>query len=514
MPDQLDDQLVPAGFTECAGEDDKSLATRIPEQLFASLQNMVIGAPGRLTGRKGLDDQGSFAETTPVRALGRLQLANGTRRIMAVCGQSAYSWDGSTKTSLYSSLTGDLQTVIFNVGGALNTLMILNGTDTPKDWDGTTFTSHGSASTDPPNGHCGIFTSNGRILIAKGNKYYWSSTNPSAIAGAFDTANSRALPVEKIMGMVEWTEGEVLMFGPRSIFIVNITDTTPTNWTQKKVDSSVGCIAYRSPIIYAGAVWFYAQDGLRVISQGDTNSKRADLLPLSDPIKTDYIDLLTGSMLDRIWTYSYDGVLYVGVPYNSNSYLTRLLTYDHRVKDKDGQGRGGWSPWTVAAECAIDIDFNGQPALYFGASSNAPKLNKYTGTSDNGVAIEFSATTKRFDFGALNSKKVGDFVEVEALAGGTGILYLEAAINGGGFSFLETTDGDAGIDLSDGAIYLPATLPLRLAGGATAKGKFSLTGLGEFDDIQFRLTMSDLDQPATITRLTAWAFINNLDFSS
>lgn len=509
MPDALDDNLTPAGFTVCAGEDDQALAVRIPEQLFATLRNMDLAAPGRLTGRSGLTSQGDFSsEITPMRALGRLQLSNGTRRIMAVAGQSAYSWDGSTKTTLYSALTSDLQTVIFPIAGALNTLMLLNGTDTPKDWDGTTFTSHVAGNTQPPAGHLGIFTSNGRIFIAKDNILYYSNTNPATIAGSFDQAtNQKKIPVSKIMGMLEWTEGEVVIWGPKSCYVMNITDATPSNWTLKLLDPSVGCIAYRSPILYSGAVWFMSTDGMRAISQGDTNAKRADLLPLSDPLKRDYFDLLTGALLDRIWTYTYNGVLMIGAPFNSNSYLTRILTYDSRLRQLDGAGRGGWSPWEIAAECAIDIDFAGTPALYYGSSSNSAKLNKYTGTSDNGTAITFQTTTKRFDFDAQNSDKTGDFVEIEALAGGTGFLTVEAAIDGGGFTVLGT------IDLSAGAIYLPQTLPFNLSGAAVARGKFSLTDLGRFRDIQFRLTMSTLDQTVTINRLTAWAFIENLEFS-
>lgn len=515
MPDLLEDELIKAEMQVCIGEDDKTHATRLSDVLAASLLDIDISAPGKVAIRDGQTLQGTQTGSLPIRGLiGMNHLTNG-KKLVEVTGQDIKVFTGSGSwTSVFSTLTSDQQAYMVNLLGATNKIVVLNGVDSPVEYDGSTATQLTNTNADPPKGDIGLFSSNGRFLVSSaasfvggGNIITYSTTNPTTLQGAFDrAANQIKVQVPKITGMIEWTQGEVLVFGQDAIYILDIHDATPSNWTLRALATDIGCIAPRSVVMYSGSVLFWSRDGVRSVSQGATNLKRTDELPLTDPLKTDYIELLQLTQTSRICAFPFNGRVLFSIPIGVNS-LNRILVFDRRVAPIDQAQRGGWTVWRIAAESFAAIDFSGSEALYMGASGLSSQVYKYSGTSDNGVAIEYQYTTKRYDYTVPGVDKTGNFLEVEVLAGGTGLLVIEVNLDNAGF----TTAGT--MLLTGAAPTLPQMLPFNLAGDSLLRQKFSMTHFGRFRDIQFRFTMGTLDQTMTMNRFTNWAFQENLELA-
>ena len=191
-----------------------------------------------------------------------------TSYLLAATATAIYYWTGSAWTALATGLTsGDWDYFNYQIG-ATDVVIMGNGADTMKKWDGTTFANLGG---NPPNMKSVTLHSEriwGTGVKATPNSVYYSDTIGDGHTGPenWTIAEDRA----GVVNVPTWDGGVTIgvsnIFSDLVIFKTNnifrIVGTYPSVYEVKQVYSSVGAIAEKTIVSGNDRAFFLSKDGL------------------------------------------------------------------------------------------------------------------------------------------------------------------------------------------------------------------------------------------------------------
>ena len=191
-----------------------------------------------------------------------------TSYLLAATATAIYYWTGSAWTALATGLTsGDWDYFNYQIG-ATDVVIMGNGSDVMKKWDGTTFANLGG---NPPNMKSVTLHSEriwGTGVKATPNSVYYSDTIGKGHTGPenWTIAEDRA----GVVNVPTWDGGVTIgvsnIFSDLVIFKTNnifrVVGTYPSVYEVKQVYSSVGAIAEKTIVSGNDRAFFLSKDGL------------------------------------------------------------------------------------------------------------------------------------------------------------------------------------------------------------------------------------------------------------
>lgn len=497
-------QLVQNTVRGYRGTDNRNHPTELQDGYAADLEDVDIQTMGKATSRPGYTLIANNDGTT-VRIVGLSDFnpEGGTQVLLRVKGQALQKWTGSGSWSTISSpFTSDL---INDIVVAKNIAYFLNGTDNVMSYDGTTVTDEGNnGTTNPPKSTHGEWMIN-RLFLAGNTSnpsivYFSDSLAPSTFNQATNRLSINVGDNYPIRGLKKFRQYSLLVFKTRGVFIVDVSNATPSNWTIDPLDTEFGCIAKRTIVQVGNDIWFLANDlHVRSILRSQLDKAMGASLPITYEVQA-WIDRITATSVTNACAAYFKNKYWLFVPMDGATHNSHAIVYDFIQK--------GWALYrnhNILSAGLSTIEGTNTLRLYGGESQNTALVYRmFDGTSDNGTAVAFLLETKREDFGTPHLDKAFQMVEIEAIAS-TGTITLESQIDGSGYSTVGT------MSLTSGALLLPFFLPAFLGGLTSVHKRFGLDGYGRGRNIQHRLSYSSTTDTVQLKRVSTFPFQEQIE---
>lgn len=287
------------------------------------------------------------------------------------------AYDGTpTATELLTGLTAGGNVFMDTL---LDTVMIVNGIDTPKKWDGVSATASDLGG-NPPRGEYIAVHKNRVFMLVKSR--LWIS----------DVLNNESWPVLNFIdispndgdrGTGLKTASDYLVITKRRSVHLLVGDSI-SNFAVRRLQSDVGCIAPRSLCMVNDLLSFIGNDGVYFCDF-------ATVTLASERIRGTWNGLNQRRLSQAASSY-HDHVLRIAVPNGSSTQNNFLIEYD--TIRQSWRTRNDWniSCWTTFTEA-------GKQVLLFGHSQKGQVLEAEKNFSNNGVGINFEWQSKHFHFG-------------------------------------------------------------------------------------------------------------------
>jgi hypothetical protein len=191
---------------------------------------------------------------------------------------------------------------------------------------------------------------------------------------------------QEITGMITF-KNQLYIFLRTSIYRIATTSTV-NEFTVQLVTNAIGCVSHRSICQVGEDVFFAADDG--VYSLGDVaNYTEVRTTNKSARVEQLFVAMTSankGKLVAKYHKFKYH--LFYTISGTSND---SCLVYDTRY--------GAWQDWRNMAgnSATLFTDSTNETDLYFGHPTNGKVYKMYVGTTDDGLAISSSWTSKSFD---------------------------------------------------------------------------------------------------------------------
>ena len=248
-----------------------------------------------------------------------------TSYLLAATATAIYYWTGSAWSALATGLTsGDWDYFNYQIG-ATDVVIMGNGADTMKKWDGTTFADLGG---NPPNMKSVTLHSEriwGTGVKATPNSVYYSDTIGKGHTGPenWTIEEDRA----GVVNVPTWDGGvcigisnifsDVVIFKTNNIF--RIVGTYPSVYEVKQVYSSVGAIAEKTIVSGNDRAFFLSKDGLYYYNG-------VSAYPLLGDMAKDVV--INPSYAKNAVSIIHKNVLYCAFPEGNSTANNAVLVYD------------------------------------------------------------------------------------------------------------------------------------------------------------------------------------------
>lgn len=440
----------------------------------SDLRNVVFTSKGSIKTREGRDQYGSTVSgSKKCVALGKYAYNNAagttTNSIYAVFGTDIYKNVAGTWTAQSRTLTDSTEGQFVQ---ANNELYYFNGVDAVQNLSNTTWSSLSSGA--PMSGSNNI----GRYAKYRGGMLYVAGTNayPSRVYVSGDADGSLDTPEDfsgswaydigtndgsgKITG-IEIFNNYIIIFKEKGIYIM--AGVTGDNQSIDQRVVGIGCVAPKSIATDGDYIYFlsadkhiYAFDGARAWKISNIISSTVE-----DEVDDDYLASSAG-VYDSVRDYYI--LATTAETETTNSLILVFDVGESVIQSQDDNAH----IWTVfdnwVANVWIEYADNNDdvPSIIFGDSGNTGKVfTAFSGTDDDGVAIDSYYITKSFDLEVKEREKYFKFFVVDALQSGAWNLHVQYSINGGEFAGTSPSV----IDLTPDGAVLPFTLPVTLVDG-------------------------------------------------
>ena len=243
-----------------------------------------------------------------------------TSYLLAATATAIYYWTGSAWSALATGLTsGDWDYLNYQISST-DVIIMGNGADVMKKWDGTTFSNLGGT---PPVAKS--ISLHAERLWATGVKahpntvYYSDDLNPENWTGGEDAAGEVYLPT--------WDGGvcigvsnifsDLVIFKTNNIF--RVVGTYPSVYEVKQVYSSVGSIAEKTIVSGNDRAFFLSKDGLYYYDG-------VSAYPLLGDMAKDVV--INPSYAKNAVSIIHKNVLYCAFPEGSSTANNAVFVYD------------------------------------------------------------------------------------------------------------------------------------------------------------------------------------------
>lgn len=359
------------------------------------------------------------------------------------------TWDAVTSAVGYV-IYGRKASAISGIGETrLSTTTTTTYDDTGIDTPSTILTPQEGNSTGGAKGSMIIYAL-GRLFVAgdpsNPSRLFYSGAGvqlddfSTAFAGGWiDIAKNDGDKITAIF----FYQNNIVVWKQRSIWKFSFTSAGLPQ--VELITNEIGCCAFRTLKIVNNDAWFAAiKDGrLTVYSLGNVQNYFNALRTTEKSL-----NVSAGSLLDAAnLTYAQNACSY----YFRNQYLLSIAnggsTYNDRVFVYDSRFNSWVGYWTgINANFFISYqDENGNEDLYCGSETTGYLIKLYTGTNDNGIAIDWKIQTKNFNQKLFDQYKIfrNPVVWFKDVTGGSisGFLINDGVVNSGSFNISAALSG-------------------------------------------------------------------------
>lgn len=496
------------------GVNTRILASKIGDNQATQLDNIDLNIAGQRSKRLGYADVANDVSNNPCKDLANYIRQGYADYLILNEGTNLLTWKvgDTTWTNIKSNLTNTTYgaSILAKESGLTpdDVIIYQNGTDNPfrihidssevvniQDLGSTT-----GANCSPPKSRVMCWYGN-RIWVLKNDQLYFSDAYDTDYSTAFDTVtNWYRIPVGREMALVPTRDLGIIVLGSEAVWSLAPSVTPVATDQPQPLTTSYGCVAGKTACVVGDDVYWLAPDGVRALKRTVQDKLQTGAsYPLSYAMKDDF-DTINWAYIDKACAVYFDNRYLLAIPTGSSTYNNTVLVYYPAINAwvKWSMNVGAWSVHTVS----------GEQKLYFADANNGQMYQMFNGTTDSGDTITCVEETRDEDFQQKLTRKVGGWIEIEALAAGSGnTLTVEAKTDGGNYSTLGT------IALtSSTAPTLPVALPFTLSDSYVVRDKIPLDTLGAFRTLQVRITNSDANtDPITIYNVNIVTFNEELE---
>lgn len=455
----------------------------------SELQNQDIDKRGKLVTRRGFGLLGTKQTSSRVQGMGYFDTAS-TERLVQCANTGLYTYDNSSWSSL-SGYTAASSTLQLEFAQMADKIYWVDGSGSAYRWDGSTVqaSSAWSVATQPPSA-C-------TVVGNHQNRLFWFIANDQTMEFSDildpNTPNGNRVEVsggdgDPLVGAKSWYDAVLVAFKQRSIWAVDIAAGVGSSAVLKRITDQVGCLSHRSIAKVGLDLFFLANDGVRTVSQVFEKDQNTIGDPLSFPINN-WI-----TRINRAYAHLSAGIFWnnrylLSVPIDDSTYPNYTLVY-HTVNKSWSGYWTGVSPmcWQVSA-------FSGILRLNIGNSDGkvmqwrdyVPEETENTTTDyqDDGTDIPSTIITKAYNFQEFKNMKLGYYLEGE-FSNSHATVTISAQVDGNGYS---TIASNVATQLQGGWTF-PITFPLTMPAQGTKRSQQDLVQLGQFREIQPKITSS------------------------
>lgn len=357
-----------------------------------SLMNVTLTRRGILDQRQGKTrfDTSGFPAVAGNRAdhMRVFYLSNGTKLLM--CSIDGDVWSSTNGGALTLRFNGTAGTVwcfeqLPNVSNA-DRLWMVNGVDAPQQWDGaaastsawtTTGTSVVTANPSMLRVYRNRLVMN-TLVAGTGRKLWYTDIGDPSIIGANSFIDIRG--PEDDLEDITWLEviGDYLIvFKRRSTWVIN--DATLASSRRLGAPGCAG--RFMSSVLDDRA---YFLDRVGVYSTNGVQAPRYESSKVEPTIRN-----MNYAALDKCRLFSArDRRLFVSFPFGSATANSRVMEFIPDLRAAEERNEGAWTQHDLTVASACTYRPNNSDALIAGDSSSAKLHTIFSGTNDDGVAID------------------------------------------------------------------------------------------------------------------------------
>jgi len=484
----------------------------VPEHLElkqgASMANVVLSRPGRLSKRKG---QGLFNRdvgNTAFRGIGRFDPDATTSYLVAASGtkvirseSSSSSW---TIANPSNALTSGNNTEFVQ---ADKNLFILNGFDTTGWYNGSLWTDSVAYPTSPPSATTGAWLRNYLFLAGATTEtdwVYFSNNLDPRVFDATDIIKINTGDGQPVKHLEPYRLNELIIYKSKSIFVLNISGSTPLDdWTVQPISTSIGVDAPRSVVSLGNDQWFLSSEPIAVRSlvRSQFDKILVDMVsrPIQDIFDGSGIVTINKNQINKAAAILFDDKYILAIPVGTSTVNNMVVVFDfltqawYRIY--------GWFPadWVEYDNRLFYIDANDGRVIECFTGTTGDWLegpNFIDSSSSPTVGTNFVFISKTLDWDLPEMYKELDSIEVEFDPTGDYNATLHIALDENGWVSIGTTN------LAGNTLTLPFTLPSELSNAGVAKKTYQLDDQGEFRKMKVMIQQGGVSEEVILQRVT------------
>lgn len=374
------------------GYNDRLAPEFLPRGYLADALNCFIRS-GEIIKRTGYTLIGNDLGSNFCQGLKGVQFAGGTKELIGVYNGTIYIWTGSGNWTAVSGSYTLSTTEYVDIVVANNAVYFFDGTNTVPKYNGTTVST---VATIPVGKYARWFHNQLHVagMSANPNRLQSSDIGTSE---TFSGGNSSSLDVNPndgdiITGLNELKD-ELIVFKRNRIWAMTGFGTSALTLSGlSERQSGFGALSHRSIVNTGNDLLYLGFIGDRPIIRSLQRTRYGTLVDagiISDDIEGTMNGLNKTSLTKAAGVF--DGkYAWFAVPNGASTTNNLCLTLDTVTK--------GWTRHTgINASVFDSFAISNQAQLYFGESGSDSKAYVFdTSTSDNGSAINFSFTTRRY----------------------------------------------------------------------------------------------------------------------
>lgn len=420
------------------GYNDTEPPENLPQGYLADALNCFCRS-GSVEKRTGYSIIGDDLGSTAFQALKGVLFADGTKEMIGVRYGTVYKWTGTGNWAAISGSYTLNTSGLIDIVVANDNVYFFDGTNEVPKYNGTTMSTVAAI----PIGSMARWFHN-QLHVAG------ISGEPNALKSScigdpedFSTSGTSDLDInpndgDKIVALHE-LNNELIVFKLNRIWAITgfgtaalTVDDINERLTGFGGIGHFGIVNIGTDLLYPGFL------GDRPVIRSLTQTRYGTVLDngvVSQDIETT-LNGLNKARLNQCYGI-FDGIHAWFAFCNSPAiYNNLVVTYNTSgVRDKDGKRRRGWTRHAgINAACFDIFTISTTAQMYFGEASADSKAYVFdTSTSDNGTAINFSITTRRYDAGSDDIRKKFKWLTVWAQEVGDYDITIDKA--GDGFSY-------------------------------------------------------------------------------
>lgn len=308
-----------------------------------------------------------------------------THLVRAIGTALSYNSSGTTWTAIAGTFANtDWDSTNFDILGPA--LIITNGTDTPRYWNGSALAT---LTGSPPLGKY-IASDNRRVYMSVGdeisycafqNALDWTTALNSGKV-QFWTPNGGDITALKAF------EGQVWAFKKDAFCVIFHTGDSRSTHRLVEVSNDIGCVAYKTVQEVGSLLFWLGQQDVYIGAGGSA-------APIGEPIRA-FLDDINVTHIGKCFGGT-DGIkYYLGLVTGANTEPNVLLVYDPRSK------RQKWRVQSLITDLRYSATLNN---VWYNGGSTGQTYKMNDGNTDNGTPIPFMEETKDFDEGFPEAEK-------------------------------------------------------------------------------------------------------------
>jgi len=496
------------------GMNSYSLSDVLEPNQAASMVNVVINRPGRITKRKGQALFNLDVGSTAFVGIGRFDPDATTSYLVAASGtdvirslSSSTSW---TVANPASPLTTEKNTEFVQ---ADDLLFVLNGFDATAWYTGSKWEESFVYPSSPPTASTGAWLRNYLFLAGATDEndwVYFSNNLEPTVFDATDIIKINTGDGQKVQHMEPYRLNELIIYKERSVFVLDISGDSPFSltapWTVQPISTVIGTDAPRSVVSLGNDQWFLSSEPIAIRSLNRTEFDKILVNMVSAPIQ-DVFDQtglvkLNVTKVDKSAAILFDNKYIIAIPTGTS--LVNNTVFVHDFITSSWYRIDGWFPsdWIEFDNRLFYIDANDGRVIEcfsgtIGDWEEGP--NFINSGSDPTVGIQFEYVSRSIDFDLPENFKTPEALEVELAATGNynAGVYINRDLKG----WVKVGT----VNLAGTATTLPTTLPSPLNEEGFSRKTFHIQDQGEFKKIQVRVNQLASNQSVQLNRGTIFA---------